>query len=93
MLILKLKLFRNYLLCVVVLFFSLSCDKSKTDKKEILATVNDRDITLNEFRLFYELDPNFGIDSSGYNALSDELNKYIDNVMGTKYDEYIGRHY
>ncbi|MCK5031993.1 MAG: peptidylprolyl isomerase [Calditrichia bacterium] len=63
------------------MFISLSCEKDKTDKKEILATVNDRNIDLNEFRLFYELDPNFGIDSSGYDALSDELNKYIDMIL------------
>lgn len=79
--VLKLKLFKSYLLCIFIVLVSLMCGKDKTDKIEILATVNDRDITLDEFRLFYELDPNFGIDSSGYDALTDELNKYIDMIL------------
>jgi foldase protein PrsA len=79
--ILKLKLSKNYLLFVFILLLSLNCEKDKADKKEILATVNDRDITIDEFRLFYEFDPNFGIDSSGYSALSDELNKHIDMIL------------
>ena len=62
----KLKLSKIYLLYVFILLLSLNCEKDKTDKKDILATVNDRDIALNEFRLFYELDPNFGIDSTAF---------------------------
>jgi parvulin-like peptidyl-prolyl isomerase len=54
---------------------------SKTDeKKDIIAVVNEQTISMDQFRLFYELDPNFGIDSSGYPALRDELHKYINQI-------------
>lgn len=68
------------LLSYSVLFWFLlisDCQKKSVAPQEIIATINDQPITLSEFRLFYELDPNFGIDSTGFNALRDELDKLI----------------
>ena len=70
----------RYLYILLALLLIPSCT-GKQEQKEIVAKVNDRIITLQEFRLFYELDPNFGIDSSGVGALMDELNKYIDQIL------------
>ena len=50
-----------------------SCEQSHIEEKQIIATVDGEEITLEEFKLFYELDPNFGLDSSGLPALRDEL--------------------
>lgn len=59
----------------------LGCAKKTSDTEIIIAEVGERKITLDEFRLFYELDPNFGIDSTGFPALLDELNKYIYQIF------------
>lgn len=53
------------------------CQKKSVAPEEIIATINGQPITLSEFRIFYELDPNFGIDSTGFHALLDELDKLI----------------
>ena len=75
----------RYLYMILVVLVFPSC----TGKQEqIVGKVDDRIISLEEFRTFYELDPNFGIDSSGSGALSDELNKYIDQILAyTRADE------
>lgn len=57
------------------------CQKEAVDAKNILARVDGEVITIEDFRLFYELDPNFGIDSTGYAALRDELHKFIDHKL------------
>jgi parvulin-like peptidyl-prolyl isomerase len=62
----------------------------KQAEKEIVGKVNDRLITLQEFRLFYELDPNFAIDSTGPGALHDELDKYIDQILAYDHAEQMG---
>ena len=58
-----------------------ACKKTDENKENFLAVVGEKKITLEEFHLFYELDPNFGIDSTGINALRDELKKYIDRYV------------
>lgn len=82
-------MFKNYTRIATPVFIMISmlslpimitdCSK-KDEKKDIIAVVNDHTISINHFRLFYELDPNFGIDSSGYPALRDELHKYINQI-------------
>jgi len=64
----------------VVLILLPSCT-SRQEQQEIVGKVNDRQITLQEFRTFYELDPDFAVDSTGPGALVDELNKYIDQIL------------
>ncbi|GAB4334311.1 MAG: hypothetical protein Kow0037_12920 [Calditrichia bacterium] len=61
---------------LIALFLAAGCGKSKKEEP-VVARWQDREVTLHEFRLFYELDPMFGIDSSGYPALLDEMNKYL----------------
>ncbi|WP_456406371.1 peptidylprolyl isomerase [Caldithrix abyssi] len=69
----------------LVLIFSLfilaaACKKQQSEANW-LARVNDRLITVDEFRLFYELDPNFGVYSSGVPALKTELDRMIDQHL------------
>ena len=59
----------------------LSCKQQSYPPEQIIARVDTDAITIDEFRLFYELDPNFGMDSTGYPALRDELDKYIDHYL------------
>ena len=63
------------------LFFLFYCTKDNKTQSVNIATVNGINIKLEDFRNFYELDPNFGIDSVGYPALLDELYKYIDQKL------------
>ncbi len=70
----------KYIDLALVLILIPSCT-GKQEEKEIIGRVNDRQISIQEFRSFYELDPNFAIDSTGPGALSDELNKYIDQIL------------
>jgi hypothetical protein len=65
--------------CLLILCF-LACSKEK-NIENLVAVVEDEEITIEDFRVFYESDPNFGIDSTGLNALQDELNKYIDQYL------------
>ncbi len=72
------------LLVLVLIAFVISvnqCAKEQEKSEIIIAMVGEYKITDNEFYLFYELDPNFGIDSSGLPALRDELNKYINHIL------------
>ena len=74
----------KYLSCFSIVFMIIgiyACEKTDKNVKNFLAVVGEKKITLEEFRLFYELDPNFGIDSTGISALRDELNKYIDRYV------------
>jgi hypothetical protein len=76
-------LFRVVFILVYVLLTIplILCTNSPHQSAEIIATIDNEIITLDDFRLFYELDPNFGIDSAGYDALLDELHKYIDHSL------------
>lgn len=65
------------------LFGSFSCSQEKS-QENLLARVNDHAITLDDFRLFYEFDPNFGMDSTGIDALRDQLDVYIDRFLSMK---------
>jgi hypothetical protein len=49
--------------------------------------VNGKSMYLENFRQFYELDPNFGVDSVGYKALKAELYKYIDYFLAYQFME------
>jgi len=74
----------QFLLVVALTVFGISvnqCAKEKEITEAIIAKVGEYKITVNEFNLFYELDPNFGIDSSGLPALRDELDKYINQIL------------
>lgn len=77
---------KNYL-CFSFVTFSLvlsGCKEAGQNGENLIAVVGDKKITVDEFRFFYELDPNFGIDSSGIGALTDELNNYIDRFIADK---------
>lgn len=69
------------LLIIVFLSTVLGCQNNVEKQEVVIAVVNGRKISLKEFRQYYELDPNFGIDSTGYPALLDELNQYIDRRL------------
>jgi hypothetical protein len=70
-----------YRLAIISLFLLIQCSKNKIQESDNIAVVNGINIILEDFRNFYELDPNFGIDSVGYPALLDELNRYIDHKL------------
>lgn len=70
--------------CGVTAGINWTCDKRNNLAEKDIAIVNGRHINLEKFRQFYELDPNFGIDSVGYPALRDELNKYIDQILAVE---------
>lgn len=65
----------------LVLIFSVGCRRENDMKIEVVARVADQEIKVDEFRQFYELDPNFGIDSTGFSALLDEMNKFVDHYL------------
>lgn len=60
------------------------------DDPEWIACVGNETILLSDFRMFYEFDPNFGADSSGFGALHDELKKYIDYSLAYRLAEREG---
>jgi len=70
----------KYLSVLFLVFIILACTESQHDENNVIATIGDRNITQDEFRMFYELDPNFGIDSSGINALRDEVIFYLNQI-------------
>ncbi|HFE63885.1 MAG TPA: hypothetical protein ENK14_05645 [Caldithrix sp.] len=81
----------NRLFLLIVLLIVVAGCRNKAEKPtNLIARVNNRQITLEEFRRFYELDPNFGVDSTGYSALRDELNKYIDRTIALEKAEKEG---
>ena len=75
-----------------VVIFSLihNCNTSGEEKSPVVATIDGREITLDEFRSFYDFDVNFGLDSSGYKALNGELLFYIDQIKARKKAEAEG---
>ena len=73
----------NIFLIVFLLLLMTHCQK-KQSNENWLAKVNNQIITVQEFRLFYELDPNFGIDSTGLPALKAELDKLIDQKLSVQ---------
>lgn len=66
---------------LVILLLIFNCTSQKDADKIVIAQIGSEKILLEDFRNFYELDPNFGIDSSGYDALLDELHKLIDHHL------------
>jgi parvulin-like peptidyl-prolyl isomerase len=71
-----------YIIAIFIIFiFSWKCRRDSGQVEKILAKVDDQKISLSEFQLFYELDPNFGIDSTGFPALLDELHKLINHKI------------
>ncbi len=70
--------------------FWVGCTKTEQTPDNIIAQVDDRKITVEDFRLFYELDPNFGLDSTGLPALKDELFFYFDQIRALKRAEQDG---
>ena len=73
----------KYLSYLVAAFWFMvsGCQQKDNSQEKVLVWMERGRITLPEFRSFYELDPNFGIDSSGYEALLDELNKMISHKL------------
>lgn len=69
---------KKYILCVFLLFIVLCCNKEEKMEQTIIARVGDREISVEEFRTFYNYDVNFGLDSTGIDALNDELLFFID---------------
>ncbi len=69
------------LFCLLLTVIILACSHETLIEERIIAQVGNRKITLEEFRLFYELDPGFGVDSAGLPALYGSLDAYIDRVM------------
>ncbi len=59
----------------------ISCREHQTAEPPEIARVGRHAISLEEFRRFYELDPNFGIDSTGFPALRDELDRLINHKL------------
>lgn len=78
------------LITQILILFLFSCESQKQVKEEIIATVDGRLITVNEFRIFYELDPNFGLDSSGVSALKDELDFFISQIRALRFAQENG---
>jgi ribosomal 50S subunit-associated protein YjgA (DUF615 family) len=64
---------------LIIQLFHVNCNSRRDPNDIVIAQIGKEEILLEDFRKFYELDPNFGIDSSGYDALLDELNKLIDH--------------
>lgn len=69
---------------VFLLIYS-NCQNQDKSRDNILATVNGKNISVETFRTFYELDPNFGVDSVGYRTLKAELDKYIDHILAYQF--------
>lgn len=80
----------KYFLLLFAITSIFSCEKSIEESSDAIAIIDGKPVSLDDFRLFYELDPNFGIDSSGYSALSDELYKYIDHTLAYRKAEQTG---
>ena len=81
---------KKYIICGFLLFLILGCKKEEKMEQAIIARIGDRKITVEEFRAFYNFDVNFGLDSTGMNALKDELLFFIDQVIALKYAEEDG---
>ncbi len=61
------------------------CQQKKANPPRVwVARVGERYITPKEFRLFYELDPNFGLDSIGFPAVVGELQTMTDQILSFK---------
>lgn len=75
----KLDMFLKLLCCLWIglLVFFCGCQREVKFDDNTIAIVGDQKVSLKEFRLFYEFDPNFGLDSTGYPALFDELLKLV----------------
>lgn len=80
----------KYLLLLIATLSLLTCQKAVEEPPDVIARIDGEPVTVEDFRLFYELDPNFGIDSTGYPALSDELYKYIDHTLAYRKAEQSG---
>jgi foldase protein PrsA len=80
----------KYLVLLSAIISLFSCKKSVEEHPEAIARIDGESLTIEDFRLFYELDPNFGIDSSGYPALLDELHNYIDHTLAYRKAEQSG---
>jgi hypothetical protein len=72
----------NYLFGLVLIFAIIACNQKK-NHENLLARVEDYPIMVDDFRMFYEFDPNFGMDSTGMDALKDQLDTYIDRILAT----------
>lgn len=80
----KMRIISIIVILFIWCFFTCSSERSPSELNNIVARIDREIITLDEFRTFYELDPNFGIDSAGYGVLMDELNKMIDHTLAYK---------
>lgn len=73
---------KNSIITILLFFLIITnCQDNAPTEQKIIATVGDQKISLEEFRLFYELDPNFGIESSGLPALEEALNFYLYQIL------------
>jgi len=81
---------KTFLILMFLISLVTNCQVEEPPRHDIIAVVNGREITQDEFRLFYELDPNFGIDSAGLPALKAELNFYIHQILALEKAETNG---
>jgi hypothetical protein len=70
----------NYLISLLLILGFLTCSEEK-NQEDLIAVVEDEEILIDDFRIFYEFDSNFGIDSTGMDALKDVLDKFIDHYL------------
>ncbi len=66
------------------LFSFTGCQQKKSVPKIWVAHVGERYITPEAFRNFYELDPNFGLDSIGFPAVVGELQTMTDQILAVR---------
>ncbi|GAB4366676.1 MAG: hypothetical protein Kow0042_06720 [Calditrichia bacterium] len=86
------KKFVKSVILLIGLMILIQCrDQKRSDvREEVLATVDGQSLTLEAFRSFYEVDPNFAVDSVGYRALLEELHKCIDHLRAERMAEKEG---
>lgn len=72
---------KRFIFPIIVLTGLMACHRTDPSKDVIIARLDDRRISLDEFRLFYELDPNFGIVEYGFPALKKELEFFMLQIL------------
>jgi len=75
---------------IMVLVTLIACQKTDPSKDVVIARLDERVITLDEFRLFYELDPNFGIGEYGFPAIRKELEFFMLQILAHQFAQAEG---
>ena len=69
---------------LIILLPNAACRQKKAEPSVWVARVGNRYITPDEFRMFYQLDPNFGLDSIGFAAVVGELQTMTDQILAVR---------